>query len=160
MEATVQLLKTALSHKAKTVAFYNQAAEITNYDESRMLFLELSDMESDHIKHLIEKAKEVSWPEHFDPEAYLKDLESTVYRTISTEETETLKNGDMKAVLQLSMENEEKSHKTFLDLVEKSDSQEIKEHSKELAEEEKKQINSLKSLLSSLEMDEEDRPPL
>jgi|TARA_Y100000294_G_scaffold104974_2_gene97553 rubrerythrin len=160
MEATVQLLKTALSHEFKTMAFYSQAAEITKNDESRMLFLELSDMESDHIKHLIEKAKGVSWPEHFDPETYLKDLESSVDETLSIEETETLKNGDMKAVLELSMEIEEETQKTFQELVEKSASQEIKEHSKELAEEEKKQINSLKSLLSSLEMDEEDRSAL
>ena len=160
MKATAQLLKTALYHEVKSEAFYKRAAEITKNDESRMLFLELSDMENDHIRNLISKTKDTPWPQEFNPEIYVKELESSMESIISVEETEILQNGDMKAVLELAIGMEKEAYKTYLELEEKAASQEVKDYSRELSREEQKHLNSLNTLLTSLDMDEEDRSSL
>ncbi|MEE9165386.1 MAG: ferritin family protein [Nitrospinota bacterium] len=160
MQATVQLFKTALKHEVKSEAFYNRAAEITKNDESRMLFLELSDMENDHIRHIINKTKGTPWPQEFNPETYVKELESSIKSIISVEETEILENGDMKTILELAIGMEKEAYKTYLELEEKAASQEVKNYSRELSREEQKHLNSLTSLLTSLDMDEEDRSSL
>lgn len=160
MQATVKLLKAVLTHEVKSEVFYNRAAEITKNDESRMLFLELAGMEEDHIRNLISKIKGTPWPQEFNPEAYVKELESSMESIISVEETEILQNGDMKAVLELAIGMEKEAYKTYLELEEKAASQEVKDYSREFSREEQKHMDSLTSLRSSLDMDEEDRSSL
>jgi len=160
MKATVELFKKALNHEVTSKAFFNRAAEITKNDESRMLFLELSDMETDHIRHLIDNTKGTPWPKEFDPDTYVNELESSVEGKISVEATEVLENGDMKAVLELAIGMEKKAHETFVELAEKAASQEVKNCCRELSREEQKHLNSLTSLLASLDMDEDDRSSL
>tara|TARA_B100000315_G_scaffold260158_1_gene319603 strand:- start:3356 stop:3838 length:483 start_codon:yes stop_codon:yes gene_type:complete len=160
MQATIELFKKALKHEVKSEVFFNRAAEITKNDESRMLFLELSDMENGHIQHLINKTKSTPWPQKFNPETYVKELESSMESIISAEETEILQNGDMKAVLELAIGMEKEAYNTFVELAEKAASQEVKDYSRELSKEEEKHLNSLTSLLTSLDMDEDDRSSL
>lgn len=160
MQATVQLFKTALYHEVKSGAFYSRAAEITKNDESRMLFIELSDMEDSHISNLVKKVKNTPWPQEFNPEEYLKELESSVENIISTEEKEMLQKDDMKAVLEFAISMEKKAYQNYQELSEKAATQEVKDLSLELAKEEQEHLNSLNSLLTSLDMDEDDRPAL
>lgn len=160
MQVTAELFKSALKHEVRSEVFFNQAAEITKNDESRMLFLELAGMEEDHIWRLISKTKSTPWPEEFNPETYVKELESSIKSIISVDETEILQNGDMKAVLELAIGMEKKAHETFVELAEKAASQEVKNCCRELSREEQKHLNSLTSLLASLDMDEDDRSSL
>lgn len=160
MQVTAELFKSALEHEVKSEVFFNQAAEITKNDESRMLFLELADMEEGHIRHLINKTKSTPWPEEFNPETYVKELESSMESIISVDETEILQNGDMKAVLELAIGMEKEAYETFVELAKKAASQEVKNCCRELSREEQKHLNSLTSLLASLDMDEDDRSSL
>ncbi len=160
MQETAKLFKKALKHEVKSEVFFNRAAEITKNDESRMLFLELSDMENGHIQHLINKTKGTPWPQEFNPETYVEELESSMESIIPLEETEILQNGDMKAVLELAISMEKEAYETFVELGEKAASQEVKDYSRELAREEQKHLDSLSSLLTSLDMDEDDRSAL
>jgi rubrerythrin len=160
MQVTAELFKSALKHEVRSEVFFNQAAEITKNDESRMLFLELAGMEEDHIWRLISKTKSTPWPEEFNPETYVKELESSIKSIISVDETEILQNGDMKAVLELAIGMEKEAYETFVELAEKAASQEVKNCCRELSREEQKHLNSLTSLLASLDMDEDDRSSL
>ena len=160
MQVTAELFKSALKHEVRSEVFFNQAAEITKNDESRMLFLELAGMEEDHIWRLIRKTKSTPWPEEFNPETYVKELESSMESIISVDETEILRNGDMKAVLELAIGMEKEAYETFVELAEKAASQEVKNCCRELSREEQKHLNSLTSLLASLDMDEDDRSSL
>ena len=160
MQVTAELFKSALKHEVRSEVFFNQAAEITKNDESRMLFLELSDMETDHIRHLIDNTKGTPWPKEFNPDTYVNELESSVEGKISVEATEVLENGDMKAVLDLAIDMEKEAYKTYVELEKKAASEEVKNYSRELSQEEKKHLNSLASLRSSLDMDDEDRSAL
>lgn len=161
MQVTAELFKSALKHEVRAEVFFNQAAEITKNDESRMLFLELAGMEEDHIWRLISKTKSTPWPEEFNPERYVKLLESHIPQSIiSADETEILQNGDMKAVLELAIGMEKEAYETFVELAEKAASQEVKNCCRELSREEQKHLNSLTSLLASLDMDEDDRSSL
>ena len=160
MQVTAELFKSALKHEVRSEVFFNQAAEITKNDESRMLFLELAGMEEDHIWRLISKTKSTPWPEEFNPETYVKELESSMESIISVDETEILQNGDMKAVLELAIGMEKEAYETFVELAKKAASQEVKNCCRELSREEQKHLNSLTSLLASLDMDEDDRSSL
>ena len=160
MQATVQLFKTALYNEVKSAAFYNRASEITGNDESRMLFLELSGMEEDHVRQLINKTKSTPWPQEFSPETHVKELESSVESIISKEESKILQDGDMKAILKLAIGMEKEALQIYLELAEKTATQEVKDYSLELSKEEQQHLNSLTTLLTSLDMDEEERPSL
>lgn len=160
INSVAQLFKTALFNEVKAGGFYNQAAEITKNDESRMVFLELSSEEDDHASNLIRKAKGISFPQKFDFEDYFKKLETCTECVIPQEELETLRTGDMKSVLELAGDLEKKSRETYLALEEKIEDTKMKLFCGELAKMEEEHLNSVNRMIYSLDMNQEERPSL
>lgn len=160
MQESLTLFKIALQIEAKACTFYKKAAELTENDESRMLFLQLSSEEDDHTRHIIENAKNLPFLKDFDVAGYIKELEADMESTVSVDELQTLQTGDMKAVLELAIFIEGNALKNYNKLAEHTEDKETKDLCAKLAEEEKEHLNSITSMLESLDMDEEDRPAL
>lgn len=160
MQKAIELLKNVLSHEVKSSVFYKKAAEITKDDESRMLFLELCSEEDDHARHLIEKMNDSPLFGDFNAKEYLKELESNMENSVSVEELQTLKTGNMKDVMDLVIFVEEKAYENYKNLADHAEDADIKSLCLKLAEEEKKHLNSATRMLESIDMDEEDRPAL
>ncbi len=160
IESVIQLFKTAIFNEVKSRVFYTQAANITQNDESRMVFLELSSEEDDHALDLIKKAKGVSFLQECNLEDYLKKLESSMENVISGEELEILRTGEMKAVLELASHHEKRARENYLALVEKAEDPAVKDFCGELAKMEEEHFNSVNRMLYSLDMDEDERPAL
>ncbi len=160
MEEATKILKTALFNEVKSRTFYRKAAEITNDDESRMVLLELSEKEDDHARYIINRVKNTSYSKEFDLEAYLRYLESTNESPLSLEELKALQACNMKAILKLAISLEKKAMEIYVDLGKNAIGPDLKSLCHELGQEEKVHLNSVTSMLLSLTMDEEERPPL
>lgn len=160
MKSAADVFKMALFNEVKADAFYKKAADITQNDESRMLFLQLSQMEDDHARALIRKAAKAPCAMEFDPEQYLRELETTTNTTISEEENRVLEHGSMQEVLQLAIELENQAQDTYHSLAEKAVDRNVRDLCLELADVEEKHAIALQNLLNSLSMDSDDRPGL
>lgn len=160
MQTATDVLKTALFNEVKAGAFYQKAAEMTKNDNSRMIFLELANMEDDHATELIRKTEGQPCTQGFDPEAYLRELERSIELTLTVQETELLENGDMRAILELAIAMEGKARDTYLNLASQASSDEVRAFCKGMAKEEDSHVRRIETLLTSLDMDEDDRPGL
>ncbi|MES9897411.1 MAG: ferritin family protein [Sedimenticola sp.] len=160
METPAEILKTILSHEVKASAFYSLASEITHNDESRMLFIELADMEEGHAKSVADQVKGTHFSEGFDPYAYIEELESNVETTLRKDTAEILVDGDMKAVLNMAISMEEAAYQAYEVMAAKAEDEEVRTFCEAQAEEEKGHKKMLVQLLTSLDMDEDERPDL
>ena len=160
MQAAVQFFKNALHNEVKAAAFYEQAAEETNDDESRMLFLKLADMEHSHARVLANKVKNAPCGQELNVEKYLKDLEQDPDTPISTQETDIIRNGSIRNVLELAIQMEVDSRDNYSKLADESVDVDVKSYCLELIREEQQHANALTNLLNSMDMSDEDRPGL
>lgn len=160
MQAAIQFFKDALRHEVKASAFYNKAAEITQDDESRMLFLDLAGMEDGHARQLLEKVQDAPCGQAFDGTAYLKELESDAEPSISPKESQLIESGPISEVLKMAIALEEKASKTYENLAKETTDPNVKQYCLDLAKEEKKHAQELTNQLYSLDMSEEERPGL
>ncbi|MBF0611994.1 MAG: ferritin family protein [Magnetococcales bacterium] len=160
MKSATEVFKTALYNEVKANAFYAKAAEITKNDESRMLFLQLGDMEDDHARMLVKKVGGLPMVQGFNAETYLEGLEANAHAVIDEKEMAVLNTGSMAEILQLAVELENKAQDTYHSLAEKTTDAAARDFCLELAAVEEKHATSLKNLLNSLTMDSEDRPGL
>ena len=160
MKSAAEVLKTALRNEVKGQHFYQKAAEITKDDTSRMLFLELADMDDQHALVLIERAKDAPCGKDFNPEAYLRELEATVSSRIGRKVRKVLRKGKPKKMLSLAVKMEKEARNTYRQLAAQATSDEVKKFCLELAQEEQKHANQLRQLLNSMDMDADERPGL
>ena len=160
METTIQFFKDALRNEVKATAWYKMAAESTHNDENRMLFLELASVEEDHARILVAKAKNAPWGPSFEPERYLNELEANTKTAISVEEADLIENGSMSQILETAITWEKQARDTYAKLAETTMDPEMKNYYQELSHEEQTHANSLTTLLTSLDMNPEDRPGL
>ncbi|MEJ1339229.1 MAG: ferritin family protein [Candidatus Sedimenticola sp. (ex Thyasira tokunagai)] len=160
MENPTEILKTILSHEVKASAFYALASEITHNDESRMLFIELADMEEGHAKAVADEVKDTPFSHGFDPYAYIEEQEANVETTLRKDVTEILVDGEMRDVLNMAISMEERAYRAYDAMAEKAEDPAIKTFCKVQAEEERGHKKMLVQLLTSLDMDEDERPDL
>ncbi|MEO5376506.1 MAG: ferritin family protein [Magnetococcus sp. DMHC-6] len=160
MQTATDFFKSALFQEVHAGAFYNKASEITHNDESRMLFLEMAQMEDDHARSLIERAKNAPCVLDFDPYQYLTELESNMEATISENEMNVIQNGDLRTVLALAIELENQARDTYEQLALKATSPEVASYCQEMVKIEQKHKNALTNLLLSLDMTPDERPGL
>ncbi len=160
METPTDIFKQALHNEVHSAAFFAKAAEVTQDDNSRMLFLELASREDNHASYLVEKGKNAPCNKNFDMVAYLKELDESVEPVMTAEELETIKNGTPKEVLRLAIALETKAMETYAKLADEAIDLEVKAYCLELVKEEAGHANSLTKLMRSMDMDPDDRPGL
>jgi rubrerythrin len=160
MGSATAIAKAVLRHEVKASAFYNLAAEITHNDESRMVFLELVEMEDGHTQELVKKITNTHFASDFDPQAYIRELEATVDTTIRQGDSRVVLEGDMKQVLEFAIAMEEEAVENYGKMAAHAENDDVKQFCEEQVVEEQSHIKSLRQLLQSLDMDAEDRPEL
>ena len=158
MQAAIELFKTAILSEVKADLFYSTAAEITEDDESRMLFLELASMEDDHAQALVNRVKKAPCGKEFDGAAYLKDLETSQTASINDDDKEFIKNSSIRDVLAKAISMENEASETYAKLAEASEDAEVKKYCLELKMVELAHARKLTNLLNSMDM--EDPPAL
>lgn len=160
MQTATEVLKNALYNEVKASVFYAKAAEITENDASRMVFLSLVNMEDDHARDLIQRTQGAPCSVGFDAKGYLAQLEATMESTLTVSDNEVLRTGTMEQVLDLAIQMETTSRDTYLDLSKQAENADVKAFCALLAKEEDGHVARLTRLRNSLDMDDDDRPGL
>jgi rubrerythrin len=160
MEKAIEIFKNALELEIQAELFYDKAAELTKDDESRMVFLELADMEDGHAHHIVERFKHTEFGKMFDADKWLLEVEREDNKILDVEAVDLIAQGDMKEILKYAITMEESARDSYKRLSEKFTDPDDVAYCSDLAEEEQKHINSLLQLLRSIDMDPEDRPEL
>jgi rubrerythrin len=160
MSSLINAFREVLRNEAKTEAFYRLASDITHDGESRMVFLELSQIEENHARELIEMARHVPFEEGWDPASYLEEAESLVHATIPNDELNAILDGDMKKVLGIAHHLEERTLNTYRSLAEVATDAEARRWFSRLADREEHHLAEVERLTLALEMPEEDRAAL
>jgi rubrerythrin len=160
MEKAIEIFKNALELEVQAELFYEKAAELTNDDESRMVFLELADMEDGHAHHIVERFKDTDFGKMFDADGWLVEVEREDNKILDVEAVDVIAQGDMKAILKYAISMEEEARDSYQRLSESFTDPDDVAYCADLAEEEQKHVNSLRDLLRSIDMDPEDRPVL
>jgi len=160
MKTVSDLVKKAIEHEVNASAFYDQAAEMTNDDEARMVFLELVDIEDGHCQDLIKIFSKNSALSEYDIQGYYEELSDSVKANISLEELRSIKNSGLRDVLEMAVAFEQKAVQTYSGLIEHLPDQELKMFCAKLLEEEKRHEKTLSTLLDNLDMDMEEHPAL
>ncbi|MEG3641121.1 ferritin family protein [Magnetococcus sp. PR-3] len=162
MQEVIDLWKKAVRHEALTVNFYSRASEVTDNDESRMLFIQLSEMEGGHIQELVDQAAKSSCMKDsgVDLKDYADSLESDEGHEFSDEEEKAFVAGDMRTVLEIALRHERGAVAMYGELQQKTSDNDTKTFCKEQVENEKKHVHELETMLNSLDLSAEDRPGL
>ncbi len=160
MEKAIEIFKNALELEVQAELFYDKAAELTNDDESRMVFLELSDMEDGHAHHIVTRFKDTEFGTLFDADKWLEEVEHEDNKILDVVAIDVIAQGDMKAILRHAIKMEEDARDNYRRLAERFSDPDDVAYCTDLAEEEQKHVNSLLQLLRSIDMDPEDRPEL
>jgi rubrerythrin len=160
MEKAIEIFKNALEMEVQAEIFYEKAAEVTEDDESRMVFLELSNMEDGHARRIVERFKKTAFGSAFDADKWLYEVEREDDKILNVEISDLIAQGDMRAILESAVKMEEKARDSYRQLSERFSDPEDIAYCSDLADEEQKHVNSIMRLLNSIDMEPEDRPEL
>ncbi len=160
MQKAIEIFKNALELEVQAELFYEKAAELTNDDESRMVFLELADMEDGHAHHIVARFKNTAFGEMFDADEWLDEVEREDNKILDVMAVDLIAQGDMKAILKHAIRMEEDARDSYKRLSERFSDPDDIAYCSDLADEEQKHVNSLLQLLRSIDMDPDDRPEL
>nr|CRH05890.1 conserved protein of unknown function [include Rubrerythrin domain] [Candidatus Magnetococcus massalia] len=158
MNTVTAILKQALAHEAKGTAIYEKAAEITTHDDSRMLFLELAQMEDGHATQLIEQAAKS-----------FKDINAAELKKFVDEEegkpapeaiVAEMADGEMRDVLNAALRFEKEAIDHYNNLLGAVESDDLKRLCQTLLKEEQGHVKQIERTLMSLDMPDEERPDL
>lgn len=160
MQKAIEIFKNALELEVQAELFYEKASELTNDDESRMVFLELADMEDGHAHRIVERFKDTDFGKLFDADAWLVEVEREDNKILDVEAVDIIAQGDMKAILKYAITMEEEARDNYQRLSESFTDPDDVAYCSDLAKEEQSHVNSLHDLLRSIDMDPEERPVL
>lgn len=160
MPTAVEAAKRALLHEVRSQAFYRIAAEVTERDDTRIVFMELGDLEGDHARELATRFSEPPLSPDFDPHAYLDELEESVAAAVPPEDQQTVRTGDVRAVLKLARRLEAEARDNYRDMAGKTDDPSVRALCEELARLEEGHMDEIRKLELALDMAEESRPAL
>jgi len=160
MPTLIEAAKKALYNEVRSEVFYRLAAEVANRDDTRVLFMELGDLEGDHARELADRITGLALTPPFDAKAYLDDLEENVAVLVPPEDEQTVRGGNLKAVLKLAKRLEVESRDVYRRLAKYTDEPSVKAFCADLAELEERHFQEIHKLELSLDMAEEARPAL
>ena len=160
MPTPIHVVKKALFNEVRSQAFYRLAAEVTDRDDTRMLFLELGELEQGHARDIAERIAGPPLAMDFDARAYIDELEANVSVLVPPADEAVVRSGNVRAVLKLAKRLEVESRDVYRDLAKRAEPAALKAFCEELARLEEGHLEEIRRLERSLDMPEEARPEL
>jgi rubrerythrin len=160
MSNLIDVFKQALRNETKARAFYRLASEVTQNDESRMLFIDLAGFEENHARQLVEMSQGVDFEQEWDADAYLDELENDIHAGIPEHELNAIHNSDMIEVLKLARQMELSSMTTYRTLAAGVTDTTLRDYFSKLAEQESQHLAEVERRALALDMDDSDRAAL
>ena len=160
MKKVVDLVKVAIENEVKAKAFYARAAQIASQGESQMVFLELTEMEDGHAKLLVDRFGPLLYAEGTEPRPFLQRLETTVVNAPDGEEYALIERGAMRPVIEFAIGMEARARDAYRTLGAQLTDPDLQALCEDLAREEQKHHDTLRTMRVSVDMEIEDRPAL
>jgi len=160
MPTPIDVVKKALFNEVRSQAFYRLAAEVTDRDDTRVLFMELGELEQGHAREIAERIAGPPLSLSFDARAYIDELEAGVDVLVPPADEATVRSGNLKAVLKLAKRLEVESRDVYRDLAKRAEPPALKAFCEELAHLEEGHLEEIRRLERSLDMPDEARPAL
>ena len=160
MEKVVDVVKVAIENEIKAEVFYSKAAEITSEGESQMVFIELTEMESGHARLLVDRFGDLLRQAGNDPAGFLSTTEKKIRANLGVEETDLIKKGEMRPVIEFAIRLEEQARDRYLALAKQLEQADLRSVCEDLAAEEQKHFDSLTNLRLSVDTPIDERPAL
>lgn len=160
MQSAVEILKTAIENEIRSEVFYTKASELTQDDESRMVFIELAGLEDNHARHLAERFKGEAAKGQLDLDAFVDEVGRRADQMLSVDETRLITEGSMAEVLEFAVGQEERARDNYRSLAAQLEDPADRAFCEALAEEEQLHAERLLQLRRSIDMDPDERPDL
>lgn len=160
MENVVDIVKIAIEKEVRARIFYDKASEITRDGESQMVFLELVEMEDGHARRLTGRFGDLLGQQGTDAEVFLRETERALEAGLSVEETELIKNGDLRAVIEFAIGREADARDGYLALADRLQAEDDRAFCEGLAAEEQQHFDTLAKLRISVDTPIDERPAL
>ena len=160
MTEVINAVKTALKNEIRTELFFRRAAELTERDDSRMVFTELAELEEQHVNQLAGRISGSSLSDGFDAPAYVTRLEETMGTSISADDAFAVRSGDVKTVIRLAEGREANVRDDLLFLAREADDTGVKILYTALSQLEDEHLDELKRMELAIDMPDSERPSL
>jgi rubrerythrin len=151
MSELLETARSALLSEVRARAFYCRAAESTTHDAARALFRELAELEEDHARDLAARLAEDTALEGFDAPAYVAGLESSLSASITPADADTIRSGDVHAVLRLAQRLEREARDGYHKLERVMTEPAVRRMCREMARMEERHLHQLQEMERRLE---------
>jgi len=160
MTAFVDTVKTALKSEVQSELFFRRAAELTSRDDSRIMFMELADLEERHVHDMAERVSGTRAGQGFDAPGYVTGLEATLGVIVSDDEAYAVRSGDVRTVIRLAKGREADMRDSLLFMAREVEDTSSKSLYTALSQLEDEHLDELKRLELSIDMPDAERPAL
>ncbi len=160
MQNIVDIFEIALTNEVRARLFYAGAAEITEDGESQMVFIELTEMEEGHARLLVERFGEMLRAQGFDAAHRLEEIEAENAGGPGGRESELIRQGDMRSVVEFAIGMETRARDGYLELAGRVEKPELREFCEHLAAQEQDHHDTLARLRVSMDTPIDERPAL
>jgi rubrerythrin len=160
MEQVTDIVKHAIANEVRAKTFYGKASELSSVGESQMVFIELVEMEDQHARRLVDAFGELLAEAGTDAEAYLREVQADLDRTLGEDAVRILEDAAIRPVLDFAIGMEIQARDNYLALAEKLSSEDLTALCQELADEEQKHHDSLMEARSGVDTPIDERPAL
>ena len=160
MAISIKTVQRAILSEVESQAFYRFASDLADRDDTRMLFLELADLEVDHARDLARRVSEPPLNLDFDALGYVEKMENRVSGTLSPADEKTVRDGDAGAVLSLARRREAKARDIYRELAQEADDPAMQAFCEELSFVEQSHLDQVGKLAAALSMPNSERPSL
>jgi len=160
MTEFVDAVKTALKSEVQSELFFRRAAELTVRDDSRVMFMELADLEESHVHNMASRVAGTQLSQNFDAPGYVTRLEATMGTSVSADEAQAVRSGDLRTVIRLAEGRETDLRDSLLFLAREVDDTSSKSLYTALSQLEDEHLDELKRLERAIDMPDTERPAL
>ncbi len=143
MESVVDIIKFAIENEVRAKVFYGEASELATAGESKMVFMELVEMEDTHAQRLVDIFGEYLKGEGMDAVAFLGDLQANIANVLNSEQRKLLENAEMRPVIEFAIGMEAQARDKYLELAKLVEGDELVKICNDLAKEEQDHFDLL-----------------
>ena len=160
MDTIADIITLAITNEVKAKVFYQKASEFITDGESQMVFIELTEMEDQHARRLVDTFGAELQAQGVDAQAFLAKQQERAEEVLDVREHDLLKATDMRGVIEYATGLELKARDAYHDLKNQVEDKSLRQVCEELAEEEQRHHNMLTSLRINVDTPIDERPAL
>lgn len=160
MAISIRTVQRAILREIEAQAFYRYASDLTDRDDVRALFLQLADLEADHVRELARRVSKSRLNHDFDTLGYIEEMETWVSGVLSTEDDKTARKGDIRAVLRLAKSREAEARDIYRELAQETNDRATRAFFEELSFAEQAHMNNIGKLEAALSVPDANRTSL